>query len=180
MATVEWAPTGDYQLWDFAGEGGLSLALAVFGDAAGRLSPFQSVTLTEDGATANLLRLCQHNFRVGLQNRENPWLERLAQAQADHSRVWVRPSDLVPLRLADDAWPPLSHLGTARRPHRFEGLGLNRALPARFQGIATLLWRQSWSQGTVIECHLGRPDAARWQALMETAWPDCRSPFPVQ
>lgn len=178
MATVEWVPTGDYQLWDFAGEAGLPLALDVFGESAGRLSPFQSITLTEDGATANLLRLCQHNFRVGIQGRENPWLTRLTQAH--YPRVWVRPSDLVPLRLVDAAWPTLSHWGTARRPHRFEGLGLNRALPARFQEMAALVWRQSWPGQSLIECHLGRPDAARWQALIEAAWQDSRSPFPVQ
>lgn len=177
LATADWLSFGDYQLWDFAGEAGLPLALDVFGDSAGRLSPFQSITLTEDGATANLLRLCQHNFRVGLQGRENPWLTRLTQAQADHSRVWVRPSDLVPLRLVDDAWPTLSHLGTARRLHRFEGLGLNRALPTRFQGMAALVWRQSWPGQSLIECHLGRPDAARWQALIEATGPDCLSPL---
>ena len=56
---------GPPSYWDFAGVDGGLVARALFGEAAARLSVWQSLDTDWDGSPCSVLRLCEGNFRIG-------------------------------------------------------------------------------------------------------------------
>ena len=131
------------ELYDFAGFDGLALARALFGPSASELAVYQSVETEWSGTSVALLRLCENNFRVGLYGSSLNLGDALTTAALGR-RVWVKPTGLVSLFLTEGPeWEHLARVATTKAPHRLVGLTSHRAVPARIDGHAALLWRHS-------------------------------------
>ena len=148
-----------YYLWDFAGVDGLQFARELVGDRVTRIARFQSLEVNLGGYSGSILRLCEGNFRLGVQGNAAAIAEMLRQHQAQ-LRVWVKPCD----RMGAIALPEstgievLPRIMTTKPPHRLQGLQPNCAVPARYQGTAVLVWRHSI--GEPFELHLALKDIA--------------------
>ena len=136
------------RLWDFAGVDGLSAARALFGEAAARLSVWQSL----DTAHGSLLRLCEGNFRVGLSGGDPGALEAALHEAARGRRLWVRAAQAAAF-LAEDSLERLLPAAIVKPPHRLAGLPPGRAVPARLDGRAVLLWRHTVGGTPTLEVH---------------------------
>lgn len=124
----------DYQLWDFAGVDGLQFAQTLVGEAAGKLAPFQSLETTVADYPCSLLRLCENNFRLGIQGNF------AIQAPAK-MRVWVKRCETIKaIALPNSEQNLLLQIATTKPPHRLQEIALNRAVPARINGISVLIW----------------------------------------
>ncbi len=67
VGVITSATFSPYQLWEFAGVDGLQFAKTLVGNAAGKLALFRSLEATVANHPCSLLRLCEHNFRLGVQ-----------------------------------------------------------------------------------------------------------------
>jgi hypothetical protein len=160
------------QLWDFAGIDGLQLAKRL-DTAADRLAPFQSLALTIDYQPCSLLRLCEGNFRLqiqgqGVANRMDiaAWL----QAQQAGLRVWVKQCVWMSAIALPEAvgWHQRPGFAVPKPPHRLVGLLVDRAVPARINGISVLIWRHSVYGQPAFELHTATRDLERLHAVLQT------------
>ncbi len=142
-------------LWDFAGVDGLEVARTLFGEAAARLSVWQSLEADD----FSLLRLCENNFRARL--ADGAALEAAARGR----RVWVKACPLAVLTARDDLGALLPSL-TVKPPHRLEGLPMGRAVPTRLNDQAVLLWRHDPAGRPVLEVHTAARDAEAVRASL--------------
>jgi hypothetical protein len=139
----------DYHLWDFAGVDGLQVAKALFGPVADTIAPWRSLELLWQGQPLSLLRLCENNFRIGVQGNPQPLVAALQTVTADY-QAWWRPCDhmrsvAIPDEIGVDLLPQIA---IPKPPHRLVGLQDNCALPCRIEGSAVVVWRH---------CLLGQP-----------------------
>jgi hypothetical protein len=134
-------------LWDFAGVDGLAVARELFGEQAARLSVWQSV----DGEDFSVLRLCENNFRARL-------ADGTALRAARGRRIWWRACD-VSVLLALDEPDALTSAVSVKPPHRLQGLPRGRAIPARLDNHAVLLWRHGRAGQPVLEVQTAPRDA---------------------
>ena len=146
-----------YYLWDFAGVDGLQFARELVGDRVTRIARFQSLEVSLGGYSGSILRLCEGNFRLGLQGDAAAIAEMLRQHQAQR-QVWVKPCDKMrAIALPESTGIELlPRIMTTKPPHRLQGLQPNCAVPARYQGTAVLVWRHSIG----VELHLALKDVA--------------------
>ena len=149
--------TGPPLLWDFAGVDGLSVARALFGEAVARLSVWQSREADRDGIPCSLLRLCEGNFRLGLHGRDTGALASALEQVARGRRVWVKSGHRAALHVRD-AVEAIIPVATVKPPHRLAGLPMNRAVPARLEDRAVLLWRHTVGGVRLVEVHMAAPD----------------------
>lgn len=135
-------PLPGYQLWDFAGVDGLQCAQALAGDRVTKLAPFQSLETQVGGSRCAILRLCEGNFRLGLQGESEEFEYLLQQAQVE-ARVWVSRCDhLSAIAVPEVAGLELlPQLATTKPPHRLVGLQSNCAVPARIDHLSVVIWR---------------------------------------
>ncbi|MGB3295605.1 MAG: hypothetical protein WBB01_21690 [Phormidesmis sp.] len=142
-------------LWDMAGVDGLAVAISLFGEAAGRLAPFQSLETVFRGQDCSVLRLCDRNFRIAC---SHPLDSLIASLQAD---VWIQQYDwLSVVAIAPDQLPKLIEQATVRPPHRLD-LPNHQAVPAQIAETAVLLWRHTCRDRPVIDLHVARSDSDR-------------------
>lgn len=161
------ASSTDRTLWDFAGIDGLQVARHLFGEPIARLSRFQSLTTTLQGYPCAVLRLCENNFRVALP-------QALALEGLIHplrQRVWVARSPyLSALTLPLESglsW--LYERATTKPLYRLQPLPSDRAVPARLDGIALLIWHHEWLDQPRLELHMATADLPLVQAQMAEA-----------
>ncbi len=131
-----------YTLWDFAGRDGLQAALQVFGPEANRIAPFQSFSTSWQQQPCTVLRLCQQNFRVAL-----PQEAALNVAiQALELNLWVKPcTTLATIFLPRaEGLERLPNLATTKPLYPLDPLPLDRAVPARIENYAVLIWHHTW------------------------------------
>jgi hypothetical protein len=129
------------QPWDFAGIDGLQVAKNLFGDAVGRLAPFQSAEIPFAQGRCSVLRLCEGNFRVGWQGNPKIFQQQITQARSGQ-RVWVKQLPwLGVLFLAEAAGSLcLPQVAIPKPPYRLQTMPLNCAIPARIAGMSVLIW----------------------------------------
>ncbi len=154
-----------YQLWDFAGVDGLQCAKALFGEASGRIAPFQSFETSLNGCLCSVLRLCEGNFRIGLQGKTTGFEQAIAQLQPNH-QIWVKRCEwmsaiAIPETLLLNLLPQIA---SSKAPHRLEGLQLSCAAPARIDGISVLIWRHQLLGQPAFELHTALKDVEAVQA----------------
>ena len=130
--------------WDFAGVDGLALASDLAPEIADRLSVFQSQTITIAGETCSLLRLCEKNFRLSASQAVAEKIESHLQPAQNQWCVWVNRCENLGFLALPDALGMtfLQDNATPKPPHRLQGLSHDRAVPARLNGIAILIWRR--------------------------------------
>ncbi|QKD84032.1 hypothetical protein HPC62_19240 [Thermoleptolyngbya sichuanensis A183] len=161
------APSTDRTLWDFAGIDGLQVARHLFGESIAHISPFQSLTTALQGYPCAVLRLCENNFRVALPQalalneliRPLPW------------RVWVARSPYL-TALTLPVGPGLSWLyrrATTKPLYTLQPLPGDRAVPARLDGIAVLIWHHEWLGQPRLDLHLATADVPLVRAQMADA-----------
>ncbi|MBW4553824.1 MAG: hypothetical protein KME35_22350 [Aphanocapsa sp. GSE-SYN-MK-11-07L] len=141
-SALPWLDLTDYRLWDFAGVDGLQMAKALFGPAADTIAPWRSLHLDWQGQSLSLLRLCENNFRIGIEGNPQPLVAALQTAAVD-AQVWWRPCDrmvawAMPAAIGADLLPQIA---IAKLPHRLLGLPDDCALPGRIAGNAVVVWR---------------------------------------
>ena len=148
-----------YHLWDFAGIDGLQFARGLVGNDVSKIAPFQSFETKLLNTPCSVLRLCEGNFRLGIQGNEAEIENLLQQNQAD-LRVWMKPCR----RMQAIALPEtiglnlLTRLMTTKPPYRLEGLNCNCAVPARLDGTAVLVWRHLIFGNSVVELQTAAKD----------------------
>ncbi|NJO80601.1 MAG: hypothetical protein HC827_20235 [Cyanobacteria bacterium RM1_2_2] len=143
------------QHWDFAGIDGLQVAQNLFGDAIGRLAPFQSAEISLTQGHCSVLRLCEGNFRVGWQGEPEIFQQQMAQAHSGR-RVWVKQLPwLSVLFLAESAGLLcLPQIAIPKPPYRLQAMPLNCAIPARIDGMSVLVWHHPINAQPVFELHM--------------------------
>jgi hypothetical protein len=146
---LPWLDLSNYHLWDLAGIDGLQVAKTLFGPAADTIAAWRSQELSWQGQPLSLLRLCENNFRIGLQGKPQPLITALQTVVAD-DQVWWRPCDrmmsvAIPAAIGIDLLPQIA---IPKPPHRLVGLPDNCALPCRIEGSAVVVWQH---------CLLGQP-----------------------
>ncbi len=154
-----------YQLWDLAGIDGLQFAKALFGEASGKIAPFQSFESSLNGCFCSVLRLCERNFRIGLQGEATVFEQASVQLQANY-KIWVKRCEwmraiAVPEALLLNLLPQIA---ISKAPHRLEGLQCNCAVPARINGISVLIWRHQLLGQPAFELHTAVKDVEAVQA----------------
>ncbi|MEM7773451.1 MAG: hypothetical protein AAF327_23460, partial [Cyanobacteria bacterium P01_A01_bin.37] len=145
-------------LWDFAGVDGLQVAIALFSPDITYIAPFQSLTTEFNQQPCAVLRLCEGNFRVALPAGGNA----IERAIADLGlKVWVKPCDRIAtlFLFTDKGLERLSQLAMTKPIYTLSPFPLNRAVPARINGIAILAWHILWQ---------GQP-----KLVIQTAVQDC-------
>lgn len=147
-------------LWDLAGVDGLAVAIALFGEAAGHLAPFQSLETVVRGEACSVLRLCDRNFRIAY---SGPLDSLVAPLQA---KVWVREYDwLRVVAIAPHQLLQLTAQATVRPPHRLQNLPNHQAVPAQVADIAILIWRHTPQGVPAVDLHLAHTEVDK---LLET------------
>lgn len=161
------APSTDRTLWDFAGLDGLQVARHLFGESITRISPFQSLTTTLQGYPCAVLRLCENNFRVALPQA----LALDGLIRPLRWRAWVaRLPYLTALSLPVESglsW--LYQRATTKPLYTLQPLPGDRAVPARLDGTALLVWHHEWLGQPRLELHLATTDVPLVQAQMADA-----------
>ncbi|MBF2085868.1 hypothetical protein [Thermoleptolyngbya sp. C42_A2020_037] len=161
------APSTDRTLWDFAGIDGLQVARHLFGESIAHISPFQSLTTTLQGYPCAVLRLCENNFRVAL-----PQVLALdGLIRPLRWRVWVARSPYL-TALSLPVEPGLCWLyqrATTKPLYRLQPLLGDRAVPARLEGIALLVWHHEWLGQPRLELHMATADLPLVQAHIAKA-----------
>ncbi len=157
-SALPWLDLSDYHLWDFAGVDGLQMAKALFGPAADTIAPWRSLELSWQGQSLSLLRLCENNFRIGVQGNPQPLVVALQTVSADY-KVWWRVCDrmvswAMPTAIGVDLLEPLA---MPKPPHRLIGLPDDCALPCRIEGIAVVLWRHRLLGQSALELQTACP-----------------------
>lgn len=131
-----------YHLWDVVGVDGLQVAQALASDGVTKLAPFQSLETQVAGSHCAVLRLCEGNFRLGLQGRSEEFECLLRQAQVK-ARVWASRYDrlgaiAVPEAAGLELLPPIA---TTKAPYRLVELQPDCAVPAQIDHLSVLIWR---------------------------------------
>lgn len=161
-------------LWDFAGVDGLQVARHLFGTKVSQLSPFQSLTTTFEGQPCAVLRLCESNFRVVL--AQELALDKIISPL--HQRVWVARSPyLSKLMLPVEpglTW--LSQVATTKPTFTLKPFPHDRAVPARLDGIAILIWHYQWLGQPRLDLQMATTKLSEMQALIERSLP---IPYPL-
>ena len=142
-------------LWDFAGVDGPPVARALFGEAAARLSVWQSLDTDWNGTPCAVLRLCEGNYRVASYGNGGEALGREAAGR----RVWIKPARLVTLA-ARDTVKLLLPLASVKPPHRLAGLPIDRAVPARLGDYSVVLWRHTVAGTPILDVQAVPGDGA--------------------
>ena len=152
-------------LWDFAGVDGLQLARQL-AYAADRLAPFQSLETTIDDQPCSLLRLCEGNFRLRV-----PSHVAIAALQGQQSglRVWVKQCAWMSAIALPEAGGlhQLPGLAIPKPPHRLVGLSVDRAVPARINGLSVLIWRHLVGGQPAFELHTATRDLKSLQTALQ-------------
>ncbi|MBF2000076.1 MAG: hypothetical protein IGS50_23305 [Synechococcales cyanobacterium C42_A2020_086] len=146
-------------LYDLAGFDGLPVAQRLFGDGIQRLAPFQSAELPlSSGIPCTVLRLCENNFRVRLQEADGTALQQaFTQAQIGQ-RVWLQSFAWLSRLTLPDGIERLAEIAVPKSPHRIAGLQMNCAAPGRIDGVAVLVWRHSAQGQPAVDLHLAASD----------------------
>ena len=143
-------------LWDMAGVDGLAVAISLFGEAAGRLAPFQSLETQVQKKDCSVLRLCDRNFRIAYPGSLNTLVTPL------QANVWIKQYDwLSVVSLSSEQLPKLAEQATVRPPHRLKSLPHDQAVPAQLTDIALLIWRHTCRDTPVIDLHVAHTDVDR-------------------
>jgi hypothetical protein len=152
-----WIELQDYQHWDFAGVDGLQVAQALFGQGVTRIAPFQSLDVDVADYTCSVLRLCEGNFRVGVQGDGSGFQAAIKQAQIGR-RVWVKQLPWLQIMAIPESTGLmlLPTVAIAKPPHRVIGLQPNCAACARIENQSALIWRHTWSGQPVFELHMAK------------------------
>ncbi|MGF1482699.1 MAG: hypothetical protein ACFB4I_25030 [Cyanophyceae cyanobacterium] len=156
----------NYHLWDFAGVDGLQLAKKLVGDRAVRIAPFQSCEAQLLNFPCSVLRLCEGNFRIGIQGQVAE-IETILQKHQAGLKVWLKPCRAMQAITLTETLglKILPQLMTAKPPYRLKGLQNNCAVPARLDGMAVLCWRHAIAGAAVVELHVGAKDIALQSTL---------------
>lgn len=143
----------DYDLWDFAGVDGLQAAIALFTPAISHIAPFQSLTTNFNHQPCSVLRLCDNNFRVALSEKQ-------AFDQAISTlnfNVWCKPCPAVTLVIPTDVGLAyLPKIATTKPRYTLDLFPCDRAVPARINGIAILVWHHSWYGQPKMDIQMAR------------------------
>jgi len=133
----------NYHLWDFAGVDGLQVAIALFSSSVTHLAPFQSLTAEFNHQPCSVLRLCENNFRVVLLDDDDAIQGAIANLGL---KVWVKRGDRTAILLfpAEEGLARLLDIATTKPIYTLSPFPLNRAVPARINGIAILAWHHLW------------------------------------
>ncbi|MBD2102564.1 hypothetical protein [Leptolyngbya sp. FACHB-261] len=163
IAQQNWLDLTGYQLWDLVGIDGLQVTTSLVGDLAGRIAPFQSFETTLDQQACSVLRLCEGNFRFGLQG-DSTFFEQVNLAD---QRVWLRRcKQMTAIAMPEaEGLALLPKIAVAKLPHRLEGLQPNCAAPSRIDGISVLIWRHLYQGQAVFELQMAAKDAATIRAI---------------
>jgi hypothetical protein len=155
---LPWLDLSDYRLWDLAGIDGLQVAITLFGSAADTIAPWRSLQLDWQGRSLSLLRLCENNFRIGLEGNPQPLVAALRTAAVD-AQVWWRPCDRMVSSaiLAASSVDLLPQIAIPKPPHRLLGLPDDCALPCRIAGNAVVVWRHSLQGQSAFEIQTACP-----------------------
>ena len=164
---TEFLDLSGYQLWDFAGIDGLQFAKALFGEGSGRIAPFQSFETSLNGYWCSVLRLCEGNFRLGLQGDATVVEQAIAQLQPNY-QVWVkRCASIGAIALPETpGLNLLPQIAIPKPPHRLEGLQLNCAAPTRIDGISVLIWLHQVLGQPAFELHTAIKDVEAVRAKL--------------
>jgi hypothetical protein len=156
---------GTNPLWDFAGIDGLQIARHLFGPQVSQLSPFQSLTTTFEDQPCAVLRLCEGNFRVVL-THDLALDEIVTPLQ---QRVWMARSPYLstltlPVKPGLE-W--LSQAATTKPVFTLSPFPCDRAVPARLDGIAILIWHYQWLGQPRLDLQMAATEFPKVQALIE-------------
>jgi hypothetical protein len=143
----------DTGLVDFAGVDGLQFAIALFGPAANRIAPFQSMSVELAGQSGVLLRLCENNFRLRWMGESNTLLTTLNEQQGDR-QLWIRALPwLGAIAYPPDAITAVLDAVTPTPPHQVSGLSIHRAAVGRVDGRSVLVWLHDRFESPMLELH---------------------------
>jgi hypothetical protein len=158
-------PPTEHYLWDFAGTDGLQVARHLFGAQVSQLSPFQSLTTTFEGQPCAVLRLCEGNFRVAL--AQNLALDEIVTPL--QQRVWVARSPyLTTLTLpVEPALEWLAQTATTKPMFTLSPFPCDRAVPARLEGIAILIWHYQWLGQPRLDLQMATTELPKVKAVIE-------------
>lgn len=156
--------------WDIAGIDGLQVARSLFGDSVSQIAPFQSIETKVGGCACSILRLCEGNFRIVGWGRSTD-LKQVLQHVATQYRVWVRQFDWLSAIVIPESvgLAILPKIATTKPPYRLRGIGSDRAVPARIEGISVLIWRHVIAGMPVFELHTATQDTETIRNLLELA-----------
>ncbi len=155
---VPWLDLSDYRLWDLAGMDGLQAVKALFGSGVDQIAPWRSLALSWQGQPLSLLRLCENNFRIGLEGNPQTLAAALQAVTTDY-KVWWRACDrmvslAIPAAIGLDL---VESIAIPKPPHRLVGLPDNCALPCRIEGNAVVIWRHCLLGQSVLELQTACP-----------------------
>lgn len=158
---------GSHSLWDLAGVDGLAVMQELFGAAIDRIAPFQSLETELDRIPCSILRLCEHNFRIGWSGAPEVLQAQLAAVTRDRG-VWVKQFPWLSRLLLPETLPldRLAQVATPKPPFRLSTLALHCAAPVRIEGIAVLVWRHPVQGQDCLELHVAQESLARIRALL--------------
>lgn len=157
-------------LWDVTGIDALAVMMEIFGEAVGRLAPFQSLETRLAGQDCSILRLCDRTFRIA----DAPTLPQHLSAylnpspQAHH--LYLHQFDwLGRIGLPAQQLTRLATVATVRPPHRLRGLPGHCAVPIQIADLALLLWHHPRQEQLFLECHVARQNLDRLPQLLPPA-----------
>ena len=149
-------PTGrtvDAGLVDFAGVDGLQFAIALFGPAANRIAPFQSMSVELAGQSGVLLRLCENNFRLRWLGDSDTLLTTLNEQRGDR-QLWIRALPwLGAIAYPSEAISAVLSRVTPTPPHQIADLSIHRAAVGRVDGRSVLVWMHDRFESPMLELH---------------------------
>lgn len=131
----------NYYLWDFAGVDGLQAAIALFSSDVSRIAPFQSLSTAFNQQPCSVLRLCENNFRVAL-SQEMSFDQVVAELGL---KVWVKRFPAAILVMPSNfGLKRLVEIATTKPIYALKPFPIDRAVPARINGLAILAWHHFW------------------------------------
>lgn len=144
----------NHQLWDIAGVDGLQVAKSLFGDQLSYIATFQSIETTLEGCPCSVLRLCEGNFRIAWQGNSTI-LEQAVQRAQGERRAWLKRFDWLDAIAISESLGlnRLPQIAVSKPPYRLQGMLVNRAAPARIEGVAILVWRHLVLGQPAFELH---------------------------
>lgn len=155
-------------LWDWAGVDGLQFGRALFGEAIGKIAPFQSIETHYKDIPCSILRLSEGNFRLSLPKEIS--LEE-AIAQSTHFQVWIKPCEQLTTIVLSEAiaLDLLPRIAVTKPIYRLEAIAPHCALPARIENIAVLVWRHTLQGQAIVELQVSLQDQDALKAKLEEA-----------
>lgn len=156
--------------WDIAGIDGLQVARSLFGELVSQLAPFQSLETRVEDCACSVLRLGEGNFRIVGQGKPADLEQTLQQVETQY-RVWVRQFNWLSAIVIPDSvgLAILPEMTTTKPPYRLQGMGSDRAVPARIGNISVLTWRHTITGIPVFELHTATQDAETIRKRLELA-----------